>query len=162
MPNRTILEKAARFLRTIYLKLFRINDSPQRIAIGLGLGVFSGVLPGTGPIAALFLAFIFRVNRAAALLGSILTNTWLSIPVFLVAMKAGAMLTGLKYQVVQARWDIFIKDFRWDQLFKISVYDVLGPILLGYFVVALCIGALSYIAALAAVTYLKGRKTFQK
>lgn len=151
------MEKAARFFRTIYLKLFRINDSPQRIAIGLGLGVFSGVLPGTGPVVALFLAFIFRTNRAAALLGSILTNTWLSIPVFLVAIKAGAMLTGLKYQDVRGQWDLFMKDFHWDQLLSLSACKIIGPILVGYLAVSLCMGILSYLMALAAVTYFKGK-----
>jgi hypothetical protein len=158
MEKTTILSQVARFFRLIYLKLFRIDDTPQKIAIGLGIGVFSGVLPGTGPIAALFLAFIFRVNRAAALLGSILTNTWLSIPVFLLSLKAGAALTGLKYQDVQGQWEALLKDFRWARLLSFSAYDVIGPILIGYFAVALCIGVVSYVAALAAVTYFRKRK----
>lgn len=45
--------------RSIYLKLFQINDTPQRIALGVGLGVFTGIIPGAGPIAALFLAMLF-------------------------------------------------------------------------------------------------------
>ena len=138
MPARTVFVKIARFFKFLYLKLFRINDTPQRIAIGLGLGVFSGVLPGTGPVAALGLAFIFRVNRASALLGSIITNTWLSIPAFLLSVKVGAWLTGLNYHEVQA-------------------HKLIGPILIGYFAVAACIGFVCYVATLAAVTYFKWR-----
>ena len=67
----------------IFDKLFKINDSAEKIALGVGLEVFSGLMPGTGPTAALFLAFIFRANRAAALLGSMLTNTWLSVVTFI-------------------------------------------------------------------------------
>lgn len=155
MPPRTVFVKIARFFRLLYLKLFRINDSPQRIAIGLGIGVFSGVLPGTGPIAALGLAFIFRVNRASALLGSIITNTWLSIPVFLLSLKAGALLTGLRYHEIRTQWELLLKDFHWAHLLNVSVYDIIGPILIGYFAVAACIGFAAYLACLIAVTYSK-------
>jgi len=156
VPPRTT-NKVARFFKALYLKLFRINDTPHKIAAGFGIGVFSGVLPGTGPVAALLLAFIFRVNRAAALLGSVLTNTWLSIPVFLLALKAGAVLTGAGYQDVRRQWDVLIKDFRWEQLLELSVCRVLGPIAAGYLLISLCIGALSYLAALIVITNFKRR-----
>lgn len=124
-----------RWLKLIYLKLFRINDSPQKVAIGLGLGVFFGVLPGMGPLAALFFAFLFRVNRAAALLGSILTNTWLSIPVFVLAVKAGFLITGINY-----------KDFA-------KSWTGIASVIVGYIAVSLCIGILVYLAALIVIKY---------
>lgn len=162
MRARGFAEKMARFGRLVYLKLFRINDTPQRIAIGFGLGVFSGVLPGTGPIAALFLAFIFRVNRASALLGSILTNTWISIVAFLMAVRAGALLTGIRYQDVRSQWEIFIKDFRWDRLLSLSVYKIIGPVLLGYLFVSLCMGICCYGAVIGALSYYKRRASRKK
>ena len=102
-----------RWLRLIYLKLFRMNDEPQKVAAGLGLGVFFGVMPGMGPLAALFFALVLRVNRAAALLGSILTNTWLSIPTFVLAVKAGSLITGISCRDINLGWRSLIKDFRW-------------------------------------------------
>ena len=45
-------------------KLLGINDSPHRIALGIGLGLFLGVLPGTGVIAALAVAFIDETHDA--------------------------------------------------------------------------------------------------
>lgn len=158
MAKGTVLHRIARFFRFLYIKLFRINDTPQRIAIGLGIGVFSGVLPGTGPVAALALAFVFRVNRASALLGSVITNTWLSIPVFLVSLKAGAALTGLKYPDVQAHWEVFLRDFQWSRLLNLSVYKMIGPVLIGYFAVAALIGFASYLASLVTVSYFRDRK----
>ena len=77
-----MINKIREYLRLILAKLFNINDTPHKIALGLGLGVFAGILPGTGPIAAIFLALAFRANRASALLGSLLTNTWLSLVTF--------------------------------------------------------------------------------
>jgi uncharacterized protein len=140
-----------RFFRYIYLKLFRINDSPERVAFGLGIGVFFGVMPGMGPLVALFFAVILRANRAAALVGSILTNTWLSIPVFLAAAKAGSFISGSSYSYLHDQWHIFLKEFGWTALFKVSVYKLLFPVLAGYVVVSFVIGAAVYVIALLAL-----------
>ena len=148
-----IRQRAARFFRYIYLKLFRINDSPERVAFGLGIGVFFGVMPGMGPLVALFFAMILKANRAAALVGSILTNTWLSIPVFVAAAKAGSFITGSSYTYLHDQWHIFLKDFRWAALFKVSVYKLLVPVLVGYIVVSFVIGAIVYVIALFTLRY---------
>lgn len=128
-----------RWLKLIYLKLFRINDSPQKVAIGLGLGVFFGIMPGLGPLAALFFAFLFKVNRAAALLGSVLTNTWLSIPVFALAVKAGFLITGMSYKDFGKNW--------------IGIASVI----IGYIAVSLCVGVLAYLAALIIISRRKSK-----
>lgn len=155
MANRPVFTRIARFFKLIYLKLFRINDSPQRIALGFGLGVFTGVLPGTGPLAALGLALILRVNRASALLGSVLTNTWLSIPVFMLSIKAGSAVTRASYQTLKGEWSLLVKDFHWKTLFDIGAYKILGPIIVGYAAVSVAIGAVAYVATLAILKYYK-------
>lgn len=139
------------FFRLLYIKLFKINDSPQRIASGLGLGVFTGIIPGTGPVAALFLAFIFRVNRASALLGSLLTNTWLSIVTFLLSVKVGSAIMDSSWQEAKEQWLLFLKDFRWLSLFKLSVLKLILPVISGYFIVAFCLGFLTYLITLAII-----------
>lgn len=136
-----------RFLKLIYIKLFRINDTPQKIALGLGLGVFLGILPGTGPIAALFLAFVLRVNRASALLGSLLTNTWLSIVTFMLSIKLGSVIMKLNWQDVHQGWRLYLKNFHWLDLFNLSVLKIILPVIIGYFVVSFCIGFLVYLIA---------------
>ena len=155
MVNRTIPEKIKRFFRAVYLKLFRINDTPQRIALGLGLGVFCGVLPGTGPIAALATAFLFRVNRASALLGSVLTNTWMSIPIFLLSLKTGAGITGVRYEILQRDWSLLVKDFHWSSLFGLGIYKVLLPVLAGYVLISMAIGIIAYAVALITLKLMK-------
>ena len=155
MAIRPIPEKIERFFKAVYLKLFRIDDTPQRIALGLGLGVFCGVLPGTGPIAAFAIALLLKVNKASALLGSMLTNTWLSIPVFLLSLRAGAAITGMHYQDLRKDWALLIKDFHWAALFDVGVYKILLPVLLGYAVIASIIAIISYLIALIVVKYIK-------
>lgn len=144
--------KLKQFFNQLYIKLFTINDSPQKIALGLGLGVFSGVLPGTGPLAALFLAFLFRANRASALIGSLLTNTWLSFLTFILAIKVGAAILGIKWQEVQQAWVNFLKNFNWLNLFKISALKIVWPVMLGYLVVTFCLGLCVYLITLLILT----------
>jgi uncharacterized protein len=145
MPKILIFNRISNFL---FAQLFKINDSPQRIAFGVGLGVFSGLLPGTGPLAALFLAFIFRANRAAALLGSIFTNTWLSLITFILAIRVGSAILKLDFQKVQLKAQVLIKDFSLANFFKLSFFDVFLPLLTGYFVISLIFGVLSYLIIL--------------
>ncbi|MDD5731252.1 MAG: DUF2062 domain-containing protein [Candidatus Omnitrophica bacterium] len=150
--------KLSRFFKVIYLKFFRINDSPQKIALGFGLGVFLGVLPGTGLVASLFLAMLFRLNRASALLGSLLTNTWISFVSFVLSVKVGAFILGLDWHSVKDGWLHVLKDFHWRNLLELSVVDTILPVVLGYFVVSFCIGILAYIISLVVVIRIKKAK----
>lgn len=158
MKRRPEINSILKFLKLIYLKLVKINDTPQRIALGIGLGVFSGILPGTGPLAALFLSFVFRANRASALLGSLLTNTWLSLITFILSLKLGSALMGVNWQDVHNNWLLFLKGFHWLNLFKLSVLKIIFPVIIGYFILALSLGALSYLIILIVLTRYRKRR----
>ncbi len=145
----------ARLLRTIYAKIFLINDSPHKIALGLGLGVFSGIMPGTGPIAALFLAFIFRANRLAALLGSLLVNTWSTILTFLLSIKVGSAIMKVDWKEVYADSRLFLKTFQWQNLFKESLHKVLFPLMVGYVVISFLLAAAVYLVTLIVIKGIK-------
>ena len=153
MPKESVFAKIIHF---IFSKLFKINDSAQKVALGVGLGVFAGLFPGTGPAAALFLAFIFRANRAAALLGSLLTNTWLSLVTFILAIKVGSVILKMNWQVVQQRTQGLLKNFGWAKFFKLSFLGVLLPVAVGYLVIGLVLGTLGYYLTLLII-----RRNFQ-
>ncbi len=135
----------------IYIKLFKINDSAPKIALGVGLGVFAGFIPGTGPAAAVFFALIFKANRAAALLGSLLTNTWLSIITFVLAIKTGSVILRLNWQQVQQKAQVLNSDFSWAKFFKLSFLDVLLPVITGYIVIGFILGLASYLITLLII-----------
>ena len=143
-----MIAKIKIFFIGLYTQLVKMDDSPQRIALGFGVGIFLGILPGTGPIAALALAFIFRINKAAALLGSVLTNTWLSVATFVLAIRIGAGLLGLHWAAVQLQAQDLVNHFSWKALCDASVGNILKPLLLGYAVVGLMCGVMAYLAAL--------------
>jgi len=144
-----------RFLKLIYLKLFRIHDTPQKIALGVGIGVFLGIIPGTGPIAAVFMAFLLRANRAAALLGSLLTNTWLSIVTFLLSIKIGSGIMRLNWQDVQRNWVQFLKGFKVITLFKLDTLKIILPMIIGYLVIGFCLGLIAYLVTLSIIIQIK-------
>lgn len=144
-------------LKKVYRTIFCIHDSPQKIALGLGLGVFTGLVPTIGPLTALFLAFLLRANRTSALLGSLLTNTWLSLLTLLFSIKLGSAIMGVDWQVTYRNWGLFLKDFRWLNLFKLSMLNILLPVILGYLTLALCLGLLAYLVALIILRF-KGVK----
>ena len=75
-PRRTLLERGRRTFRYIYLRLIRVGGDPVHVALGFSLGVFLGVFPtfGLGIPMALLLASLFRWNRVAATLGSLVMN----------------------------------------------------------------------------------------
>lgn len=148
MPSESFLKKIINF---IFAKLFLIHDSAPKIALGVGLGVFAGLLPGTGPAAALFLAFIFRANRAAALFGSILTNTWLSLVTFILAIKLGSVILNLCWQQVYQKAQGLIYDFHWVKFLKLSFLEVLLPVITGYIVIGLFLGIVSYLITLLII-----------
>jgi len=142
-----MIEKIKSLFADLYTQLVKMNDSPQRIALGFGVGVFLGILPGTGPIAALAMAFIFRLNKAAALLGGVLTNTWLSLATFVMAIKIGSGILGLSWVAVHVQARGLVEHFSWKALFDASG-EILKPLLIGYAVIGLACGLLAYLIAL--------------
>ncbi len=138
-------------LRRTIKAFIHINDSPHRIAAGLGVGVFTGIFPGTGPLAALFLASLLRLNRAAALAGSLATNTWLSIVTFVLSIKVGSAIMGLEWHAVYERITSCIAAFRWTDLFKVSFLQLVVPLLIGYVSIALLLCLGTYVCVLACI-----------
>jgi uncharacterized protein len=154
--------KVLRLFRFIYLKFFRINDTPQKIALGAGIGVALGILPGTGPVAAVFIAFILRANRAAAFLGSLLTNTWTSLLSLALSIKIGSSIMGLSWQETQGNWAQFLKNFKFATLFRLASLEIITPLVVGYLVIALCLGIIGYLATLILVLKIKKRKSLKQ
>jgi uncharacterized protein (DUF2062 family) len=110
----------------------------------------------------LFLALLFKVNRAAALLGSIITNTWISFFTFLLSVKLGSLVMGLRWQEVHKTWVLLMKDFSIADLMKSSILKIILPITVGYFLVAFCCGFTAYLSIwliLALVKYKKYRNS---
>ncbi len=146
------------FIQLTYSKIFKINDSPQKIALGLGIGIFLGILPGTGPIAAVISASVLRINKASALLGSLLVNTWINIVTFVFAIKIGSAIIGVNWrQIYNKSLEIF-SNFRYSSLLKLPVLKLILPTLIGYLIIAFFMGFLAYISAFLILNCNKNRR----
>ena len=163
-----MIKNIAGWLKTHYQQVLGINDSPHRTALGLGLGVFLGNFPSMGPLTALVAAFLFRANRAAALIGSLLTNTWMSLLTLGISVRIGSFIRGNDDLAVEAQWNQFINNFnwhhfidglnwsnwwmRWRNLWRClkhgPVLKILASVFVGYFIVSLIIGVAVYFVAL--------------
>ena len=136
-----------KWFKSIYHQLVEINDSPHSIAMGLGIGVFLGIYPGVGPLVSLCVAVLLRVNKAAAILGSVLTNTWFSLLTLALAVQIGSGITGTEEGVVKQHWKELTTGFSWDKFFNTHLLEMLYPIFVGFFVISLVAGILTYIVA---------------
>lgn len=76
-----IFNATKRWIKLQYLKIIRIDDTPEKIALGMALGIASGILPtfGLGIIFAIFLALVFKANKVSAVIGTMIMNPWTSV-----------------------------------------------------------------------------------
>ena len=149
-----ILKRISQFFKWLYIKLAKINDTPQKIALGFGLGVFLGIIPFAGPIAALVVSSFLKINRASALLGSLLTNTWISIITFMLAVRVGSAVTGADWQSISGNWTELMTHFHWGNLFELAVLKVAFPVMTGYFIVSLVLAVSAYVVMFVVIKYI--------
>ncbi len=121
-----------------------------------------GILPGAGPIAALALATILKINRAAALIGCLLTNTWISVVTFLLSIKAGAAIMHMDWQELYKQYGLYFKNFRFFDLFRTSVLKIIVPVVLGYILIGLLFGLSAYLIILIILKLTKAAKKEDK
>ena len=158
MRNHKMPEKLTRFLKLIYAKLIKIDDTPHKIAIGFGLGVFAGIMPFAGPVIAVFLAALFRVNRVSAFLGGLLTNTWITVVAFFFSIKIGSFIFGVDGDAIRSRWMALLKDFHISSLLKLSALEIVLPVLTGFLIIALLSAGAAYVAVFAVTKFIKRKR----
>ena len=85
-----------RAFRYISHRLRRLPDTPEKIARGIGVGVFATFTPlyGLHFVLAAILAKILRGNIVAALLGTLFGNPLTYVPIGVVALTMGHVLLG--------------------------------------------------------------------
>ncbi|MFA5373835.1 MAG: DUF2062 domain-containing protein [Candidatus Omnitrophota bacterium] len=136
-------------------RILQIKDTPQKISLGFGLGIFLGIFPGSGPIGAVVLATLFRINRLSSLAGSLLTNTWLSLATIPIAIKIGSGLLGLHWQKVANDWTLFLRDFHWANILKLSLLKMALAPILGLIIIGLTAGIIGYLSLISTFLIIK-------
>jgi len=145
-------KRVRRWGRFIYLRLVRQNDEPDKVAKGVGLGVFLGVFPtfGVGAILAVLIATWVRWNRASAALGTLIMNPFFS-PFFVsLSVLAGNLL-------VPARLRITVESFRNGKLWS-GFFHAVPVYLLGNILVSTLFAVLAYWVALGTIKAYRQRR----
>jgi len=128
--------------------LLHVDDTPHRIALAFGLGVWIAFFPilGIHTGMALLIAFGFRLSRAAILLGAYINNPWTIAPLFTAGTLVGCALLGVSPKGLAAiEWSLTGWAFYESLLQTLRPYlwpFVLGNTLLGVAAGAACYGLL--------------------
>jgi uncharacterized protein (DUF2062 family) len=87
-----------RGLKDLIKQLLHIEDTPERTAFAYALGIFLGFSPFLGfhTIGGIVIAFLFRLNRVAVLLGAWTNLPWWIIPYYTVATWVGMKVIGFQ------------------------------------------------------------------
>jgi len=142
--KRSHKSRIKRFLKD----LIRISDSPEKIARGVAIGVFWGVLPTFG-LAVLFsvpTAFLLKANRLSAILGTFVSNplTW-------------PFIYPLGFSIGQQILNVSPLDFSWGLLKLENLLKLSKSLLVGSSLLAIGISLLSYLVVLKVVAHYKRR-----
>lgn len=121
--------------------LFRLNDSPHRLATAFALGVFIAFSPTIGlhTISCLLLAWVFRLSKLAVLTAAFINNPWTIVPLYGSCMWLGIRITGS---------GATMPHIPWNELSLGSAYLTLRPYLWPFIAGTLLVGVIA-----AAVSY---------
>lgn len=118
--GRSLARRLRRWARYQYLRVLRQKASPHNIALGVALGVFVGFLPiiPFQTVAVLALAFLFRGNKVAAAISTVISNPFNVIPFYTLLYMVGRVFLPLEVpdfdpgrlemrELIATGWDFF-------------------------------------------------------
>jgi len=150
-------------IRRWFETLLHVNDTPERTAAAFALGCFVGFSPFLGfhTVIALTLAFLFNLNRVAALLGVYSNLPWIIGGYYVFTTMLGAAITRTRLPpdfeqrfVALFQLSLASGEF-WDQLARL-LRPLLMPYMVGSFIGCTVIAVIAYPLALAFVRRRRG------
>ena len=138
--------------------LLHVHDTPERTAAAFAVGVFLGFSPFLGfhTLLAIVIAFVFGLNRVAALLGVYSNLPWIIAAYYASTTWLGAVITRvhLPPDFRGRLFDLFEHSVRtnyfWHELGAL-VRPLLMPFMVGSLIGASLLAAIAYPLALAFV-----------
>ncbi len=125
-------------------KFFLINDTPHKVAGGAALGIFLGIIPGEGVLAALLFSSIFRLNRLAAIAGVLAVNMWSTIVILPPAAFIGSLIFGGDVMNIE---DTFRQNYHLGWKFFVSkaiFFDLTLPLIVGFLLISVIVSLAFY------------------
>jgi hypothetical protein len=138
----------------LLLDLMGRQESPERVAAAVGLGVGIGLSPFIGFhfIMAIVLAYLFRLSRLDTVLGSLAGNPWTLPPFFAVGYRVGRALLGYgPARVPPLQWERILHEDFWVAFRGPGFGPRLASFLVGTTLLAVVIALAVYWATLAGL-----------
>ena len=116
-----------------------LGETPQRTAVAFAVGVFIAFTPtyGLHCASAVFLAWAFRMNFPALLVGTLINNPWTVAPILGATMWTGFSLLGMPEA----------PDVSWESLSIFTLSDSIRPFILPFTLGALTLSVLGALLA---------------
>ncbi len=133
-------------LRRAFHTVFHVQDTPHRIALAFGMGVFIAFSPllGIHTGLALGLAFLFRLSRVAILAGAWTNNPWTLAPMYMAGTALGCAVLGVSPESLESiDWTLHGRAF-YAALWE-GVRPLVGPFVVGNTVLGVIAGGISYV-----------------
>ncbi len=127
-------------IRAKILEALHLEETPQRTAVAFALGVFIAFTPtyGLHCASAVFLAWTFRLNFPALLVGTLINNPWTLAPILGATMWTGFFLLGIPET----------PDVSWNSFSILTLYESILP-----FILPFTLGAFTLSTLGALLTY---------
>jgi len=142
-------------IKNFFTHFFTLDDIPHNIAGGAALGAFLGAFPGVGLLVALAIVSVLKLNKTAAILCVLATNTWSIVVTLPLAAVTGGFLFG---QSPQHLSEEFHRTYNLGFHFflnKAIFFDLALPLILGFTLVSFAISLFFYFSILILLKYFK-------
>jgi len=127
--------------------LLHLEDTPHRTALAFGIGVWIAFSPlfGIHTLMALGIAFAFRLNRVAILVGAYVNNPWTIAPLYLAGTALGCGLLGVSAEGLESiDWER--QGWAFYQGLAVQLRPYLWPYVVGNTVLGVLAGIIGYAA----------------
>jgi uncharacterized protein (DUF2062 family) len=123
-----------------------VKDSPRKIALSFGIGIFLGMSPllGLHTLLGILAAWVFRLNKFVTIVGVYVTNPWTIVPIFTFATWLGGRLLGLEH---------ILPDINWHSMGISELIRDLEPILPPFIVGSVFLGLVCGVIGYALIYY---------
>jgi len=152
-------------MRDFVKKLLQIEDTPERTALAFSIGIFLGFSPFLGfhTLAGLAVAFLFKLNRVAVLLGVWSNTPWWLVPYYTVATWVGMWVVQFHIDWVTLRGIFqlgkdrgFLAAEFWTQI--TSQWGFLISFSIGSLILALVLSFIAYPLCLRSIKFYRFQK----
>jgi len=152
-------------MKNFLKKLLHIKDTPERTALAFSVGIFLGFSPflGLHTLGGLAIAFLFRLNRVAILLGVWSNTPWWIVPYYTIATWLGmrVMRFRIDWRALQEIFQLgkdqgFISSGFWSHI--ASQWGLLLSFLIGSLILSVLLSLAAYPLSLRWIKFYRSRK----